>query len=352
MKILKYLLLLIFLFLIGLTVFIATQKGDYTIVRSKIIKIPRSTVFNYVNDYKNWETFASWSNDGGRTKFIFPNLTKGKGASCSWNGISSGKAITTEVRDNTFIHQKFIFNDTETLGKWTFKDTLGKTKVTWETRGKMDVFTKIKAYLNGGIENIIGDVYEKSLYQLDRTLDYEINTFKINSNGIVARPKMFYIGQTITSNPEKVNKNIRILIPKMVSFFKKNNMVMLGKPFVIMNAADEKSKVITLSVCIPVKDSIAIMEGSELMSGTLEAHSSVKTTLMGDYSHFAKADQKALNYIFENQLKRNFAIQPSRIYLITYDEDKHPSKWTTELYYPVYPKVISPKSSSTPKPKP
>jgi hypothetical protein len=94
------------------------------------------------------------------------------------------------------------------------------------------------------------------------------------------------------------------------------------------------------------------MEGSELMSGTLEAHSSVKTTLMGDYSHFAKADQKALNYFFENQLKRNFAIQPSRIYLITYDEDKHPSKWTTELYYPVYPKVISPKSSSTPKPKP
>ena len=352
MKILKYLLLLIFLFFIGLTVFIATQKGDYTIVRSKVIKIPRATVFNYVNDYKNWATFASWSNDGGTTKFRFPSLTKGKGASCSWNGTSTGKAITTEVGENTFIQQKLLFNDTETQGKWTFKDTLGKTKVTWETKGTMDVFTKIKAYLNGGIENIIGDVYEKSLYQLDRTLDYEINTFKVNVNGIVARPQTFYIGQTINSEPEKVNKNIRILIPKMIAFFKKNDMVMHGKPFVMMNTLDEKSNITTLSVCIPVKDSIVIMEGSELMSGTIEAHSSVKTTLMGDYSHFAKADQKAFDYIFENQLKRNFAIQPSRIYLISYEEDKHPSKWTTELYYPVYPKIAAPKPVTVPKPNP
>ena len=350
MKILKYLLLLIFLFFIGLTVFIATQKGDYTIIRSKVIKIPRSIVYNYVNDYKNWETFASWSNDGGKTKFRFPNLTKGKGGSCSWMGTSSGRILTTDVSENAYITQQMMLNDTETKGKWTFKDTLGKTKVTWETKGSMDVFTKIKAYLNGGIENIIGDVYEKSLYQLDRTLDYEINTFKVNLNGIVARPSTYYIGQTINSESEKVSKNIRILIPKMIAFFKKNDMVMHGKPFVILNSINDKSKITTLSVCIPIKDSVNIMPGSELSSGKIEAHSSVKTTLIGDYSHFEKANQKSLDYIFKNELKRNFSIQSSRIYLISYDDDKHPSKWTTELYYPVYPKIVSPKPAAVATP--
>ena len=66
---------------------------------------------------------------------------------------------------------------------------------------------KILAFFNGGINSTVGDTYEKSLAKLDKTLDYEINTFTTTVNGIVARPQTFYVGQTINSDREKVNKN-------------------------------------------------------------------------------------------------------------------------------------------------
>lgn len=350
MRILKYILLLILLFLIGLTVFIITQKGDYSITRSKIIKTPRATVYNFVNDYRNWETFASWSEENGKTQFIFPVKTVGKGANCSWNGTSEGFIKTIDAKENTSIEQKMVFNETETEGKWTFKDTLGKTKVTWQTKGTMSVSMKIKAFLNGGIDNIIGDIYEKSLFKLDRTLDYELNTFNIKVDGIVAKPKQFYLCQTITSYNDKVAKNIKIMMPKMIAFFEKNKMVMHGKPFVIYNSFDETKQTTNFSVCIPVKDSIRIMAGSDIESGKIEGFSAVKATLTGDYLHLKQANQKVLDYLFENNLKRNFAVNPYQVYNFSFIDDKHPSKWKTELYYPVYPKVVA--SQAIPKPKP
>lgn len=342
MRILKYILLLFLLFLIGLTVFIITQKGDYNITRSTIIKTPRTTVYNYVNDYRNWENFASWSDNKGKTQFTFPNTTIGKNASCSWDGTSTGTIRTIEVIENVFIKQKMIFNETETEGYWTFKDTLGKTKVSWHTKGTMSVMMKIKAFVNGGIGNTIGSIYEKTLANLDRTLDFELNTFDIKVDGIVVKPKQFYIAQTINSKNENVTKNIKIMIPKMISFFEKNKMVMHGKPFVMFNKVDDVAKTTNFSVCMPIKDSISIMEGSDVSSGKIEGFSAVKTTLKGDYSHLPKANQKVLDYLFENKLKRNFTIVPYQVYVLSFMDDKQPSKWKTELYYPIYPNTVAP----------
>lgn len=347
MRILKYILLLFILFLIGLTVFIITQKGDYNITRSKIINTPRSIVYSYVNDYRNWETFASWSDEKGTTKFTFPKNTIGKNASFSWDGASTGNIRTIEVIDNVYIKQKMIFNETETEGYWTFKDTLGKTKVSWHTKGTMSVMMKIKAFINGGIGNTIGSVYEKSLYKLDRNLNFELNTFDIKVDGIVAKPKQFYIAQTINSKNENITKNIKIMIPKMISFFEKNKMVMHGKPFVMFNKVDDVNKTTNFSVCMPIKDSIHIMAGSDVSSGKMEGFSGVKATLTGDYSHLPKANQKVLDYLFENKLKRNFSILPYQVYVLSFMDDKQPSNWKTELYYPVYPNAVVPANPST-----
>lgn len=348
MRILKYILLLFLLFLIGLTVFIITQKGDYSITRSKIIKTPRTTVYHFVNDYKNWETFASWSDEKGKTQFVFPKNTIGKNASFSWNGTTTGTIKTLEIKENLFIKQKMVYNETETESYWTFKDTLGKTKVTWKTKGTMDMMMKIKAFVNGGIGNTIGSIYEKTLAQLDRTLDYELNTFDIKVNGIVAKPKQFYIAQTINSKNAVILKNIKIMIPKMIAFFEKNDMVMHGKPFVIFNSVDDVKQTTNFSVCMPIKDSVYIDPVSDVSSGKIEGFSAVKTTLTGDYSHLPKANKKMLDYLFENKLKRNFAILPYQVYVLSFVDEKKPSKWKTELYYPIYPPIVQKPVASTP----
>ncbi len=70
MRILKYLFLLILLSLVALSVFVATQKGEFNIERSLVINSPRAAAFNYVNDYRNWEDFSSWTVEDPEMKMV------------------------------------------------------------------------------------------------------------------------------------------------------------------------------------------------------------------------------------------------------------------------------------------
>ena len=55
MKIIKYVFLLLLLSAIAVTVFIATQEGKYDIKEERVIKVPKTVLFNYINEYRNWE---------------------------------------------------------------------------------------------------------------------------------------------------------------------------------------------------------------------------------------------------------------------------------------------------------
>ena len=60
MRILKYFFLLLLLALVGVTVFVSTQKGEYSIEKSRVIKSPRAVVYSYVGDLRDWENFSAW----------------------------------------------------------------------------------------------------------------------------------------------------------------------------------------------------------------------------------------------------------------------------------------------------
>ncbi|MES2747132.1 MAG: SRPBCC family protein [Bacteroidota bacterium] len=345
MRILKYIFLLLLLFLIGLTVFVTTQKGDYDFTQSKVIKTPRATVYNFINDYRNWETFGSWLQNDADLKVNYSAKTSGKDAFYSWKGSDSeGNIQTLALTENESIHQKMTFNGSDSEVFWTFKDTLGATKVSWRSKGKMSAIMKLKAFFKGSMTTVIGEMYEKSLANLDKTLDYEINTFNIKINGIVSRPKTFYIGQTINSYQDKVAKNTKILLPTMIQFFEKNKMVMHGKPFVKYNKTF--NTIVNFSMCIPVKDSVYIMPGSDIGSGKIEAMTALKATLTGDYSHLKEAKKKAIDYLTKNNFKQNSSNSVIEVYVTTIKDIKQPSKWITELYIPVYPKAVVAKPSA------
>jgi len=144
MKILKYIFLLLLLALFASSVFIATQKGNFDVSRSKIIKSSKSTVFNYVNNYRNWEIFGTWKNDDPDITFFYPENTVGSGASYSWKGSNGdGDIKTISVKENQSIIQKMNYNGTISDVFWTFKDTVGGTKVTWRSKGLMSFSFKI-----------------------------------------------------------------------------------------------------------------------------------------------------------------------------------------------------------------
>lgn len=352
MRILKYIFLLIILAFVGITVYVSTQKGDFEITRSGIIKTQRSTVFDYVNDFKNWETFGAWMQKDD-IKFNYGAKTIGSGAKCSWvNDSDSGNIRTVFTKENDSIAQKVNFNQTQASISWTFKDTVGGTKVTVYSKGKMDLMTKISSFFKGGITSILADTFEKSLRNLDKTLNYEMKNYSIKVNGIVQRQSGFCLKQTFTCHIKSVSKNIQIIMPRMVHFFNKNNISMAGKPFVMYERYDTANDIARISVCIPVAEQIHISPESDVQSGEIIAFTCLKTTLTGDYSHTKEAWAKAQKYIADNGFKQNLAGSYSEVYVKTIDDVKQPSKWITEIYIPVFPKEIVLPAITTPTAKP
>lgn len=341
MRILKYIFLLILLALVGITVYVATQKGDFEVTKSSLIKTQRTTVFDYVNDYKNWETFGSWMQKDGDLKFSYGAKTIGSGAKSSWeNGSDEGNIRTVFVKENDSIAQKVNYNGTIATISWKFKDTIGGTKVTVYSKGKMDLMTKVSSFFKGGVTSIVNDVCEKSLRNLDKTLNYEMKTYSIKVNGMVQRPSGFCLKQTVSCHIKSVSKNTKIMMGRMVHFFKKNKIAMAGKPFVSYDKYDVANDFATISVCIPVNQLISISDGSDVTSGEIVAFTCLKTTLTGDYSHSREAWEKAQKYITDNGLKQNFAGSYTEVYVKTIDDVKQPSKWVTEIYIPVFPKAV------------
>lgn len=349
MKIIKNILLLIVLFVFASSVYIATQAGTYSVSRFRIISLPRTTLFNYVNDYRNWESFGSWNSENSNLKFTYPKKTIGIGASYTWEGTNgSGTMQTIFVKENEALHQKMNFNGSKSEVYWSFKDTLGGTKVTWESSGTMDFGFKIYAAFNGGAEKIIGAMYEKSLLKLDKKLHFEIASYSIKIKGIVKKTGTYYLKQTITSTLSNLQKNVRIVLFNTINLFKKNNLVMNGNPFIIYHRFDSPKGIVQFSICIPIKEAAFTSSGSQVTSGELMPFQAVKTTLRGDNSHRKTAWEKTVAYCKKNNLILDDQLPIIEEYLIHSDSVSSPSKWVTEIYIPVKPLTNLSETASLP----
>lgn len=341
MKILKYLFLLLLLSFIALSVFVATQKGLFTVERSKVINSPKATVYHYVNDFRNFEDFESWAVEDPTIKMSFPEKTVGNGASFSWESSEGkGSAVTLQAKEGESIHQKISFDGTDADVHWIFKDTLnGKTKVTWKAKGEMSFLFKIYTVLNGGSDKIMGTMYEKTLVNIDKNLDYETKTYAVKVNGVVKKTESFYIKQTFTSEIQKVNKNARIVIPKLIEFSKINNLYTNEKPFIIYHTYDTKTNLAKISICLPINKEILTSEGSDILFGKLNSFEAVKTTLKGDYSHTNEAISKTIAFINKEKIVQDLSWSHLEILTAGKLDVKSSSKLVTEIYYPIIPKV-------------
>lgn len=338
--------------LVSLTVFIATQKGDFEVERSKVINSPKATVFNYINDLRNYEDFESWAVQDPTIKISSSKKTVGSGASISWEGTEGfGNTVIIKSIEGESIHQKMNFDGTEADIKWVFKDTLaGKTKVTWKAKGTMSFLFKIHTALSGGSDNIIGTISEKSLVNIDKNLDYETKTHSIKVNGLVKKTETFYIKQTFTSEIVKVHKNAKIVIPKLTDFSKKNNLYTNGKPFIIYHTYNIKQGLAKVSICLPINKEISISAGSDILAGKLNGFEAVKTTLNGDYAYISEAILKSNAFIDNEKILPELSWSHLEVLLTGKLDVKSPSKFISELYFPVKPKVIPVETTPVYKP--
>ena len=86
MKTLKYIFILVAVFIIGSSIYIALLDGNYDVKQSKKMNIPVEIIFENINDFKNWQHWGPWYELDPSIVASVPEETSGVGASYNWTG--------------------------------------------------------------------------------------------------------------------------------------------------------------------------------------------------------------------------------------------------------------------------
>lgn len=331
MRILKYILLLLLLLGVAFVVFVATQKSDYTIVRSKEIKISKDIVYNFVTDSTAHIDWNPWKKDIA----VFENI----------------KLVTGDT-----IIQSILVKGEKNESFMRFQNTKKGALVTWKLKGKLDFNLKLLSVLQGGVDNVLGDKLEEGLNNIDSYLVKELTTYNIKINGLVTKHATNYIQQIDTCSFADFHKVSKAMLQNMMAFVDKNDIIITGLPFISYNSWDNKTKTTIFSMCVPVEEEILTTDGSEISGGHFDEFLAIKTTLTGDYSHNKEAWNKTLAYLKKKNLIEDINGAKIEVYKISLPKERKPSKWVTELYVPVKKRIyiakpkpeVSQEESNTP----
>jgi len=336
MKILKYVFLLIVLAVIAVLVFIATQEGKYDIKKERTINVPKAVLFNYINDYRNWENVGILTDNDTTAVFSYSGITSGRGAISNWKvGSTAGTVRTIKVVENDSLIQKAVIDAQPSDIAWGFKEVAGGTRVSVRMKGELSFTDKAYAVLRGGVQDKLEATLDNGLASLNNFLVHELGTFDVDVTGLVNKTGTFYIGSSATTTIEGTRKAINEMLPKIMAFIKENNIATNGNPFTMFKGMDTAANTQTFIVCVPIKEEIYTTPGSEIEGGMLQPYNALKTTLKGDYSHLSKAWTAARKHINEKALQENPGGQRIEVYTRNILHTKKPSGWITDIYIPI-----------------
>ena len=336
MKILKYVFLLLILATVAVVVFIATQEGKYDIKRERIISVPRSTLYNYINDLRNWENVALLTPADSSAVFTYSDSTSGPKAFISWkhDGAES-KVETVKNTANDSIIQTGDFNGEDNRIAWGFSEAGKGTKVAVRIKGELTFAEKAAAVFNGNPGTALEEKLEAGLENLNRFLVTEIAKYDVKVQGLVTKTAAYYIGFPVTGKIEDIGRQSSGYYPKLHAFIKENKIVQAGAPFLLYKTFSEAQGTASYVVCMPVKEEIYTMQGSEIIGGRIEGFTALKTTLKGDYSHLKKAWDTARREVTAKSYPENTGGLYLEVYTKGLPSVKRPSQWVTDIYIPI-----------------
>lgn len=324
MKIAKYLVLLLLLLAGTISVFVATKDGKYSVKRSKLIDLPKETVYKYVSDRKNWDSINPWKDEN--LKLIDFQDTE--------EGIVTQKILLGEVESNLTLH---------------IKDTLSKkTSVEWSTEGSMSFRDKFLSIIGKGSKNNFDNKFDEGLNTINTILTREIKSFNVKLEGFVRLDTIFYIQRPVACKTEDLPKQIKNQLPKLKQLLANANVTAKGSPFIIYHKKDTINDVITFSVALPTEKKVYTTSESDIFNGQTNPFGAVKATLTGNYVNKKEALAKINEFIKKNKLEQSPTYKVIEFIPKNVLTEKSASTWVTEIYIPVRPiKVVHVKKVNT-----
>ncbi|UZR92455.1 SRPBCC family protein [Chondrinema litorale] len=171
--------LVVLLLLVGLFL-----PEDSYMQRQIVINAPIETVFEEVNDFKNWEKWSPFVAMDPTIKITYGAETVGKGASYSWDGeeTGSGEQFILDSSPNQTIETKVIFieGDSESMGfgHWQFKSVEDGVEVTWGFSTTATSY--FEKYFGVLMDPFLGGIFQDGLESLKKVTEAKALNVSLN----------------------------------------------------------------------------------------------------------------------------------------------------------------------------
>jgi effector-binding domain-containing protein len=335
MKTLKYILILIAIFLIGSSIYVALLDGNYDIKQTKKMDIASEIIFENINDFKNWQHWGPWYESDPTIVAAFPEKTSGVGASYNWTGKDgNGSMKTISLIQNKELIQQIDF---ETGSKpevyWTLNELENGTEVTWGMRGKNSFAEKAFWWFQGGIEKNMKPMYGRGLELLEEHLTKEMEKYSINYKGIVEHGGGYYISQTITCLNEECPEKMIEMFQNIEDYMTANQLTSSGKPFTLNHSIDFENNTTIFSTCVPLREKIETSYEFEI--NYLKPQKTFKINFNGSYKFLPDSWPEFYKTLVEQgftPIKKGYSFE---IYTVSPNDTPNPANWLTEIYIPI-----------------
>lgn len=342
MKIFKYLLFLLLIFIIGASIYIATKDGKFQVEQQQMIYAPQEVVFNEVNDFTTWQKWEPWSRETDDMIINYGEKTSGEGASYSWSSekMGEGEIITTKANPYTSLEQRITFKtpfgESTSDIYWEFVTQEDSTMVTWGMTGEQNFMEKAAfIFQEQSLNEMMQPMFKKGLDNLQEVLKEKMGTYSINIDGITQHGGGYYMYVTTASKISQVSERMKKMIEEVENYMTRNNIEQVGNPFVLYNQWNEEAGTAIYSAAFSTPSEVITPAESNVLSGFIPNQRTLKTTLKGDYKNLKEAWNTAYAYIQENGLSVDNTAQAFEVYVTGPEDNANPAKWITHIYIPL-----------------
>ena len=156
---------------IAFVIIVAVQPSDFRITRTAKISAPAATVFEQVNDFRNWNAWSPWAKLDPEMKHTYEGASEGKGAVYTWAGnddVEEGRMTIVESRppEVVVLNLEFLKPFAATnVTEFSFVPEGDQTNVSWSMYGKRNFMMKAMC-LFMDMDKMVGGDFEKGLVSM------------------------------------------------------------------------------------------------------------------------------------------------------------------------------------------
>jgi effector-binding domain-containing protein len=345
MKVLKWIGIILLVIIVLVIVVSLFLPKEYKYETKIVIKAPVSSVYEEVNNLKNWRKWDPWIARDTNAIETFSGSETGAGQVREWKSevksVGNGKMEIVESEENSYQKNALYFagSDEPTYSEWFFVETDEGTEVTWKMEFSMG-FNPVKIIWSKAMESNMKTSFNTGLENLKKLVEAKpIEEVFEPELGDISEMVVLCVKDScsIDENPEIMHKRLQ----ELNNFAKEKEL-------------DIKDKYMVRYLVWNIKQGYTIFETMRLVGinsevedevfylDTIPAGKSVEVSFRGDYEDekFMKAHTALGEFIMLNNLEMSG--YPFEDYLFGPHNSDDPNNYFTKIIYPVMEKAEAP----------